>query len=44
MSSFQKKDSKDNMRELALKKNLLKRKLFKKRAKAKQDKKILKTS
>ncbi len=40
MSSFQKKDSKDNMRELALKKNLLKRKLFKKKKPKKNDSSI----
>ena len=40
MSSFQKKDSKDNMRELALKRNLLKRKLFKKKKPKKHDSSI----
>ena len=40
MSSFQKKDSKDNMRELALKRNLLKRKLFKKQKPKKNDSSI----
>ena len=33
MSSFQKKDSKDNMRELALKRNLLKESYLKKETK-----------
>ena len=40
MSSFQKKDSKGNMRELALKRNLLKRKLFKKKKPKKNDSSI----
>ena len=40
MSSFQKKDSKDNMRELALKRNLLKRKLFHKKKPKKNDNSI----
>ena len=40
MSYFQKKGSKDNMRELALKRNLLKRKLFKKKKQKKNDSSI----
>tara|TARA_B100000242_G_C42903654_1_gene419063 strand:- start:514 stop:639 length:126 start_codon:yes stop_codon:yes gene_type:complete len=40
MSSFKKKDSKDKMRELALKRNLVKRKLFKKKKQKKHDSSI----